>query len=79
VPVTVSVNMLGSRSRMDFHQRRINGAPHQKNTGVVSAHCSQPDAPAGRAWKAWGQSMPPMARPSTGTVSAAATYSRGRR
>ncbi len=72
MPVTVSVNMFVSRSRMDFHQRPMNGAPHQKNTGVVSASCAQPEAPAGSQWNACGQSMPPIESTSTGSVRARA-------
>ncbi|OQB89911.1 MAG: hypothetical protein BWX86_02340 [Verrucomicrobia bacterium ADurb.Bin122] len=76
--MTISVNMLGSRSRSDFHQRRRNGRPHQKNTGAVNTHWSHAEAGDGTRCASAG-TMPPIASRNTGTLSASATHSRGRR
>ena len=71
--------MFVSRSRSDTHQRRMKGAPLQKNTGVVSANCSQPESRGSIRRTRAGAAIPPIARKSTGRPRARATQKRGSR
>src|SRR6056297_2208589 len=43
VPTKISENMFKLKLRNDFAPRTNSGQPHQKTTGVASAHCNQPN------------------------------------
>ena len=78
MPVTVRVNMLVSRSRIDFHQRRIKNHPLQKNTGVVSTSWIQPEVVGLGSQARTAGIISPIDKANTGRVRANATQNRGR-